>query len=520
MKEKTLFKLRKTYNLLFVACVLLLGSCAQGYESPNGFDVGVNNQQLQTPYADSIRFVVSTDGKTATITWPLVYGAKGYEATFVNVDNPDSIYVIDNFSNTLVDGTKMKVSVAEDSKYKLTLRVLGDPKRGNTDDPDSIVAHFSTLVPSVLTIPTNHDIYTYLRDSLLLRDSLFGHHPTEVAIDLEPNGIYTMSDQFDFGGQKLTFRGDKIKRPTINMIGNGGFKTYSGLILKFINFDFNGVDLSGNPGISTCPSLISMSNTNLPTSILSQNLGYIDKNGSLIKNINIVVDPIYIEKCWFKDMPNAMLYDNGVDCAYWKFTITDCIVQMKNTGTSPFVNLQTKGRAVKNILINNSTLFNTGDCGAYFMRYANSSNSNPQKIFGTANSEMSSTSITFSQATFSKTYNKGQFANNFNGTGLKVNVDHCIFYDCYQVARRAFDLAGSSKDYKVNFWYAVTNPDVTEAARKDNYGTPFAAVYDPQFNGNVNQSLNFSLPNAGVNFTPAEYQIVVNKGGDLRWITK
>lgn len=520
MEEQASNKRSKMCILHLIGFTLLLASCAQGYESPNGFDVGVNNQQLKTPYADSIRFVVSSDGKTATITWPLIYGAKGYEATFVNIDNPDSIYVIDNFSNTMVDGTKMKVSVAEDSKYRLTLRVLGDPKRGNTDDPDSIVANFSTLVPSVLTIPNNHDIYTYLRDSLHIRDSLFGVHPTEVAIDLEPNGNYTMSDQFDFGGQKLTFRGDKIKRPTINMIGNGGFKTYSGLIVKFINFDFNGKDLSGNPAISTCPSLISMSNTNLPTSILSQNLGYIDKNGALIKNINIVVDPIYIANCWFKDMPNSMLYDNGVDCAYWNFTITDCIVQLKNTGISPFVNLQTKGRAVKNIIIQNSTLYNTVDCGAYFMRYANSSNSNPQKIFGVANSTMSSTSITFSQTTFSKTYNKGQFANNFNGTGLTVNVDHCIFYDCYQVARRAFDLSGSSKSYKFNFWYAVTNPDVSEAARKDNSGAPFASVYAPQFKGDVTQSLNLSMPNGGVDFTPGEYAIVSNSGGDLRWIAK
>ncbi len=510
MRKQSFFKCSRTYGFLIVAFMLLLGSCAQGYLSPDGFDVGVNNQQVITPTADSVRFVVNTEGTAATISWPIVYGAKGSEVTFENVDNPDSAYVIDNYSNTLVDGSRMTVTVAEDSRYKLTIRSLGDPKRGNTDDPNTIVVNFSTLVPAIATIPDGSDIYTFIQDSVK-KDTTFGQIPKEVAIELVAGGNYTLSGPIDFAGQKLTFRGDKVKRAEVKVTGTGGLLTYSGLKIKFINFDMSE---------STATSFISMTSANLPVTIRSQNLGY-TRAGSPINDIYIVQDPIYIANCWFKDLPNSFLYDNGITCAYWHFVITDCIVQMRNVGTSPFINLQSRGRAIKNITVQNSTLFNTVDCSAYFMRYSNSSNSNPQKIFGDMSSYYSSTSITFSKATLSKTYNRQQFANNFNGTGMTVNVDHCIFYDCYEPVRRVFSI-GAMKTFKFNFWYNVTNPtqNTSEPTRTDNSGAPFASLYDPRFVGDVNQSLDFSLPNGGVDFKPTEYEVLSNMGGDPRWLTK
>ena len=52
----------------------------------------------------------------------------------------------------------------------------------------------------------------------------------------------------------------------------------------------------------------------------------------------------------------------------------------------------------------------------------------------------------------------------------------------------------------------------------DSGGAPFASIYAPQFQGDITQELDFSLPNGGVNFTPQEYQIVANRGGDPRWL--
>ena len=54
---------------------------------------------------------------------------------------------------------------------------------------------------------------------------------------------------------------------------------------------------------------------------------------------------------------------------------------------------------------------------------------------------------------------------------------------------------------------------------KDSGGAPFASVYDPKFVGDVTQELDLTKPNGGVNFTPQEPQIIVNKGGDPRWLS-
>ena len=57
MKQKLLKTYRKECLLLLAGAPLLVG-CAIGYDSPDGFDVGVRNAQLETP--DSVSFVVST----------------------------------------------------------------------------------------------------------------------------------------------------------------------------------------------------------------------------------------------------------------------------------------------------------------------------------------------------------------------------------------------------------------------------------------------------------------------------
>lgn len=68
---------------------------------------------------------------------------------------------------------------------------------------------------------------------------------------------------------------------------------------------------------------------------------------------------------------------------------------------------------------------------AYFIRYSNSSNAQPKKIFG--NSGNSST-FEISYNTFSKTMNGKDFANNLANTNTLVfNVHHNIFYDTYRL---------------------------------------------------------------------------------------
>ena len=514
IRNATLCTLRSENALWLLAIGCGLAGCAEGYETSSTADLGVYNTKMETPIQDSITFKVSTDGKSATISWPTVGGADGHEVTFMNVDAPDNPVIIDGYDKKIVDGSKFTVSVAEDCKYQMLMRTLGKKEFGNTDDEVTHTYDFSTLVPSVATIPSGSDIYEFFQEHPL--DS----NKVEVAIDLEAGGEYTLSGTVDFSHHKLTFRGDKIRRPVVHMTGDGHFETYSTLKVKYINFDMTE---------STAGGFIAMSKNNLPDSIKTENLGRYYRGSSQISGIYMVEDPIYIANCWFKNLPHAMLYDNGVNVAYWYFTLSNCIVQMNNVTKSNigFINLYTAGKSVKNITVEKSTIYNIADNGsACFIRYQNESNSNPEKVFGNISADYCNHKWTFTRSTLAKCYyddtshSGWRFCNNVRITSyFTLNIDHTIFYNCAQLYR----MNGGSKTFRFNFFWNDGQDDKTRNnGIKDSGNAPFASEYDPGFGGdNASQlkELDFSQPNGGVNFTPTEYEIIANHGGDPRWLS-
>ena len=499
-----------------MAAMLAVG-CAEGYDSPSDFDMGVRNSQMETPIQDSISFKVSADGKTATVSWPTVAGADGHEVTFTNVDDPENPVIIDGYDKKIVDGSKFTISVAEDSKYQMQIRTLGKKEFGNKDDETVHTYNFTTLVPSVATIPTGTDIAQFFMEHPL--DSA----AEEVAVELEANGQYTLTDTVDFSHHKLTLRGDKIHRPVVTISGNGHFETYSTLKVKFINFDMTEAQAGG---------FIAMSNKDLPDSLKTENLGRYWRGTSQIKGIYMVEDPIYVSQCWFKNLPHAMLYDNNVKVAYWYFTLSDCIVQMNNDTKSNigFINLYNAGMGLKNLVIENSTIYNIPDnSAACFARYnISESNTAPEKVFGNMTAEYNSHMWKFSHVTFAKCYyddtshSGWRFCNNVPvSRNFTLNIDHTIFYNCAQLYR----MNGGSKTFRFNFFWNDGQGDKDRNnAIKDSGSAPFASEYDPMFGGDnatqVATELDFSQPNGGVNFTPNEYEIIANRGGDSRWLPK
>jgi hypothetical protein len=412
--------------------------------------------------------------------------------------------VIDGYHKKVVDGSKSTINVTEDSKYKMIMKTLGNKDYGNEDADEAKEYTFTTLVKSVITIPSGEDISKYIAENPI--DST----GAEIAIDLEPNGVYTLDSLVDFAYLNMTFRGDKIHRPTVSIRNSGHFETYSGLKIKYINFDMTE---------STADGFIAMSKQ-APDSILTQNLGHYLRNKSAINGVYMVEQPIYIGHCWFKNLPHAILYDNQMSCAFWYFTVSDCIVQMNNTTNSNigFINLYKAGRGVKNLTLENSTIYNIVDNGsACFMRNSvSASNSNPEKVWGNLTAEYCNVSWIFRNMTFSKTYTGWRFVNNcVENSYLTLNVDHCIWSDVAQLYRMNY----GSRTYRFNFLWSPRQDDLDRnTSMKDSGGAPFASVYDPQFKGDVTQELDFSQPNGGVNFTPGEYEIVVNRGGDPRWL--
>lgn len=489
---------------MIVAGALAVTGCADGYDSPEGFDLGVRNAQMESP--DSISFLVSTDGESATVSWAVVPGAQGHEVTFMNVDDPQNPVIVDGYDKKIVDGSKFTVTVAEDSKYQMLIRTLGNKNLNNKDAVEAKTFDFSTLVPSVMTIPSGSDIYEYIQEHPL--DSVGG----EVAIDLEPGGTYTLTGQVDFRYQQLTFRGDKVNWPTVNVVGNGSFATYGGLKFKFLKVDMTE---------ATAQSFIFMS-PNPPDEIKCENLpGYVGEK--LSKGTYMVEQPVYLAHCWFKNLPHSMLHDNSVNCAFWYFTVSDCIVQMNNTTNSNvgFVNLYQAGKSVKNILIEKSTIYNIVDNdAACFIRYQNESNSQPEKTYGTFNSEYQSHGWKFLNSTLAKCYTGWRFCNNVRGNDFTLNIDHTIFYNVAQLYRMT---GMGSKTFRFNFFWNDKQDDKDRNnSATDTNKAPFASEYEPQFGGNseatVAQELDLTKPNGGVDFTPKEYQIVMNRAGDPRWL--
>ena len=95
-------EIRIIVNCLLVTIVLLVTSCVDGFKENEVFSSDVRNTTLQSP--DSIVFTPSTANDTLiTISWPVVFGAGGYQVSFYKVDDPANPVVVGT-ENQVVDG--------------------------------------------------------------------------------------------------------------------------------------------------------------------------------------------------------------------------------------------------------------------------------------------------------------------------------------------------------------------------------------------------------------------------------
>ena len=112
-------------GLLTMTAALLMTACAtDGYDDDERFDNGMSGQALTSPSAENITIAPSADGKSQTISWPVVMGAGGYLFSFYDVTKPDEPIVKDS----LVDGCSVTVKREEDMYYRVDLRAKGSAK--------------------------------------------------------------------------------------------------------------------------------------------------------------------------------------------------------------------------------------------------------------------------------------------------------------------------------------------------------------------------------------------------------
>lgn len=491
-------KLTKTCSASLL--VLLASSCAQdGFDDNERFVAGVSNAQLQSPEisADCFSTLTNPDGtESVKFTWPLVMGAGGYQCSVSVVDDPSNPEAL--VTDSIVDGTTLTFERREDTKYEISIKTLGNPKYNNTEAPEATVYAYSTLVPA-LTIPTGVEISQWIAENLVGGEG-------ELGFELQGGATYTLNGKVDFDMATVTFRGDKTNRPTVVLGENGKLMTQGGLKIKFVNFDCTASKSTGLLELSDNPN----------DAISTEALGY--KAVGANQNGFVINDPIIFQECNVKNLANSLLFGSKKNWSLRDFRIVDCIVQLNNTGSNPVIHLQGASNGlIKNLTIKNSTFYNlVKNNNAYFIRYSNSSNAQPKKIFGD-NDNSSTHSISY--CTFSKTFSNKDFANNMPNTNtIKTNIDHCIFYDVFRLYQYIQSQSYMTTPYNTIFGVDGGTPNGNDTGgRKDKLGNPYATLDDPAFKGPFLQEFDLTKAKGGVDFRPTSSYTVQHQIGDPRW---
>lgn len=466
----------------------MVTSCAEGFDDEETFNVGVTNAQLESPKLDPTTFTQMVDGngqEMVQVTWPVVYGAGGYVANVSIVNDPENPIPV--VKNDTIDGCKFTFPIEADTKYQVSVLTLGNEKLNNKTAASATLADYSTMLPAT-TIPEGQEIGEWVALNVP-RESA-----EEIALELEAGKTYYLKSTADFNLSAVTLRGDKYNRPTVIVQEQGAFMTQAGLRIRNINFDCGQMEAKSFLMMSETPS----------ESISTEALGF--KALGANQNGYVVMAPIVVESCNFRNITKSFLWTHEQKWALWDFRIIDCICQLNVADSHHFINLDKSGTGlIKTLTLMNSTFYNLVDTdAAYFIKYPHNSNGQPQKWFG----EGETTTHNLTNCTFYKTFTGKNFGNEMSSKNATVNYKNCIFDDVFRVSKYSERTTVTSSDCV--FWM--------ETGNVFNNDLNLGEECNPEFVGPVNLEFNLDQSLGGVNFTPRAALCVSNKIGDPRWL--
>lgn len=502
--NKNHFIARKGLLSLALAAVgaMFLGSCAEGFDSNETFDSGVSNTALSSPELSVSNFSkkANSDGsESIQVKWKAVTGAGGYECKAYNVDDPSAPQEL---AVDTVDSPVFTFKCSDDTKYKVSVRTLGNEKKNNTEAAEANSAEYSTLVPAQV-IPVGTDVAEFVNSHLLDTQD-------EQAFELEANAEYSMESDIDFQDKKVTFRGDKIHRPILKLGANGVIRTSAQLKVKFINFDCT--DLANKGGVVELSS-------NPPASLSAEALGINNGKDNKPADVYILQEPIIFQDCAFKNVPCCLFTVGQCSWGVSDVRVMNCVVQLNNDGNawsnaSVISGFTHKGKApsggsfwsggIKNIMVKNSTIYNiVSNSRNRLIRFNNSA---LDRVFATPDG-----TCIMTDNTFIRVMDKKEFGNNTpNENTYVITYDNNIFYDCFRLQK--FIQSKCRKEYhqELNTVWGIANAvDNTDK-------TSLATEEDPGFNiDETKKELDFTQPNYGINFTAVG--AISSKIGDPRW---
>ena len=494
MKKMT-FKSRLFGGFVGVAAALFAVSCAQGFDDNETWRSDVTGAQLESPALTEANFStrVNADGsESVQVSWDVVPGAGGYECYAAIVDDPENPVEL---VNQTVDGTSFSFGKLDDTKYEVRVRTLGNEKLDNTGAASATVVPYSTLVPAQL-IPAGQDIVAFVEANILDQDK-------EQAFELEAGAAYEINAPLDFGKRLVTFRGDKVNRPTVTFGYDGVIRTSAGLKVKFINFDCESMNSKGVIECSENPDA-SLDAANFP--------GYAGAGKAYI-----LQDPILIQECNFRQVQRCLFFTGRCAWGIEDLRVTDCVVQLSNDGTTfgdaaVFCTCgetyapngsQSWSGAIRNLTVKNSTLYNLKDNSKN--RMVRFWSNQMGRIFDSQYG-----SATFENCTISKIMNDKEFGNNTpNCNEYTITFNNNICYDVFRLQKFIQSNCTKNVDMTTNTIWGVKNPaDDTDKSK-------YATEEDPQFVGPTDQPWDLSKADGGVNFKATG--AISSTIGDPRW---
>lgn len=476
-KSKQAF--RRGYYAFAGLSLLLLASCADTYDSDETFSAGVRNAQLVSPAEGDIAITPNTDGDQMTITWPVVYGAGGYDVALYDLSNPTVAIVTDT-----IDGCSLTAPREEDVNYRLVIRTLGNQKLGNSDASTATEKLFNSFEASYAAIPEG-DLYQWFQQNPIPDDLA----AEALNFDLTPGGSYTLSGVIDFGKFNVTLRtSDKTNRATITYGEEGGLATSNGFKAKHLILEC----------AATTQPVLALSETPNPDILDADN-----------NNHHQIVAPISFQNCQVNNVVRNFMFDNKQKYCVKTFSITNCVVKFtpdEKMSTQAYFQIYDGGGFINDFSATNCTFWSATDNKVnYFVRYNNSGRCDRAGYL--------TNSINLRYCTFYNIAKTGQMANHsgFDGrASSNYNIVGNIFVDCGsgQVPRRLIGRINTSavNNFSYNTYWFEGAPE-TEGFSSNTYDTSTNALQtDPAF-----------VDAANGNFTPTGAEQLERKTGDPRW---
>lgn len=493
MTKKHLSQPCKALGMLCLATgALLVVSCDDVYDSNETWSSDVKNTTLTSPKAEDITYVASTDGSTMKISWPVVYGAGGYEVTLLDVTDSENPVTVDTFKNAKIDGCSISATRNEDTNYEFQIKALGNAALNNKDAETATNSTYSTFAGSMATIPDGTDLAEWFEANPVPEDTT-----GMLCYDLVPGGKYTLSKDYDFTTHQVTLRTtNKSNLATITYTGeNAKLKTGTMIQLKFVNIDASA---------STQP-VVEMSAT--PDESL--------KGASGKGDYYNILGAVVFNGCNITGVNNNLFYDGNKKYCVETLLINNCKIHLTSSSTTNINGnavIYFKAGYANTLQIKNSTLWNTGDSDAkYFVQYNNSGRADRAGYTGQY--------VIFQNNTFYNIAKSGQWANYSGFNGQKYSnftVQSNIWVNCgnKQIARRIMGGRGESSypAGQVNFsnnTYMFEGEFESTNGVVESYDTSGSAIEeDPGFKDPANGD-----------FTVSGAAQLSKKTGDPRWLT-